>query len=161
MYRLLHQLGIRILRPVLSSRQIRGCYGSCLETSVIKRHKSRGLTLIEVVVAMGIFAIASLALQTGLVTHIRSNGRTETKAFAIQAAQEVLDEKRAQAPSALPTTGTETTIVNIGSRPFTVKTIYCYNVSMCIDSVTRHLWVEVSFQGETTYTTQTVFTQLR
>lgn len=123
--------------------------------------KERGFTLIEVMVALSIFSIVSAGMLPAFLTYLKYNVNAQVKTEAALAAQEVLDEKRVEDPSDMPTSGSDPAqTVLIGNHSFDVTVSYCENTAYCaID--TRHLAVDVTYKGEVIYALETVYTDLR
>jgi prepilin-type N-terminal cleavage/methylation domain-containing protein len=122
--------------------------------------KEAGFTMIEVLVAMVIFAVFAATMTTTFSAHIRRNYESAVRTGATLAAQQVLDSYRLEDITAIPTSGTASTTRTIGSREFEVDTSFCGNAAFCSTN-NRHLTVAVSFRGEDLYEVETVFTQLR
>jgi prepilin-type N-terminal cleavage/methylation domain-containing protein len=121
-----------------------------------------GFTLIEVMVAMLVFGVVMSTMPSVFVAHLRYNQRAEIKTASMHAAQRVLDSYRVVDPSSLPSSGsvTEANIV-IGSYTFSPTTSFCSQASYCITNNNRHIKVDIAYDGENTYTVETVFTKLR
>jgi len=64
-----------------------------------------GFTLIEILVAMAVFAIASLGLAIGVTSVIRANQRSYLASIATNLAQDKLEELKARPASVSPCTG--------------------------------------------------------
>lgn len=74
---------------------------------ILRRYRSRskglsGFTLIEIFVAMAVFAIASLGLAMGVTSVMRSNQRSYLVSIATNLAQDKLEELKAR-PASLAT----------------------------------------------------------
>ncbi len=67
--------------------------------SVSRKKRVAGFTLIEVLVAMVVFAISSLGLAIGVTSVIRSNQRNYLAAIATNLAQDKLEELKAKSPA--------------------------------------------------------------
>ena len=121
----------------------------------------RGLTLLEVVVAMVILAIGLLAIVPGMIHLSDVADGNEVRSAAVQAAQQSNERTRRLDPASLPTTGSSAAdTVTIGEHTFQVVQHYCRDTSMCL-AFARHITTEVSFDGQVVYSTQTVFTRLQ
>jgi len=127
--------------------------------------KDAGFTLIEVLVALTIMGIISVAMAPSFISHARMNTMSEKKTEAIQAAQMILDGTRIQDMSSLPTSGSATAVsVDIGDRVYEVVVKYCEASQYCPPTVsnnTRHITAEVFLDGDEIYELQTVFTKLQ
>lgn len=121
----------------------------------------RGLTLVEVLVALAILGLLGPVVGAFLA-YLQTNSRTELRSQAVVLAQERLEALRLQDPQNLPTSGcTEETVDRYG-RTFRVQTCYCTTQNLCGPGA-RFLEVRVYRQGEANplYSVATVFTQLR
>ena len=65
----------------------------------------RGFTLIEVLVALSLFAIVSAGVTPAIILHTRSNTESVIRAGAIAAAQFGMDNLRRQDPAGFPSSG--------------------------------------------------------
>jgi prepilin-type N-terminal cleavage/methylation domain-containing protein len=122
--------------------------------------RQEGFSLIESLVALAILAIVMGSLIPGFVYYSRTNTGMETRMEAVAAAQQVLDERRTVNPASMPSSGSTTRNVTIGNRTFTTRIRYCLQSSYC-GANTRHITVEVEYNGSQVYRTQTVYTQLK
>ena len=120
-----------------------------------------GFTLIEILVALTIFIIASALMAPSFIAHLKYNLGAERRSGAVAAAQEYLDQLRALDPATLPSSGTAAPVlVNAGERTYSVVVKYCLTPAYCT-SRSRLIRLEVSFANELMYTVETVFTQLQ
>ena len=123
--------------------------------------KSRGFTLLEVLVALSILGIVSAGLVPNFIRQLKFNTQSEVRAEAIEAAVRVLDLLRLADPTGLPSSGSsDQAIVSIGDRDFGVTTAYCPETTYCTSN-TRHLRVLVAYKNDQVYTVDTVFTKLK
>ena len=76
---------------------------------IVHKRRPAGFTLIEVLVAMSIFAIAVLGLAVGATTVMRANQTGLNSTMATNWAQDKLEELKAKTVSALPSCPTYTT----------------------------------------------------
>lgn len=123
--------------------------------------KAKGLTLVEVLVALAILALIGPVL-AGFIGYLRINTRAEVRSQAVTLAQERLENLRLVNPQTLPTRGCQEETRSRGGRTYTVRTCYCENPGLC-GAGARHLVVRVFLSGETApvYQVETVYTQLR
>jgi len=122
----------------------------------------RGFTLLEVLTALVIFGVVSSGMAAAFVTHLSFNYESKLRSNAIAAAQQVMDELRLEDPATLPTSGYGTTqTVTVDGFAFDVTPEYCSNASYCISMQSRHIRIEVDYEGELLYGLETVYTQLR
>lgn len=121
----------------------------------------RGLTIVEAMFALALLGIAATALMSAIMVQVETNNQNEIRASAVTAAEQVLESLRLIDPSAMPKTGSGApTLVEVGGLEFETVTRYCTEPAICTVG-TRHLIVEVHFEGETLYDVETVYTQLR
>ena len=125
------------------------------------RHQS-GFTVLESLVALGIFSIAALAMANAFATNMSFNTLSDIRTGAIQAGQQILDDNRFSDPSSLPSSGASVNEnVQIGNRTYNTTTTYCRNMSYCNSTNVRTVFVEVSYKGKEYYEVETAYTQLR
>lgn len=133
-----------------------------LHNSKIPPTKPQGFTLIEVLVSMLIFSVVVASLPSVFVAHLRYNQRAEIKTAALLAAQRVLDDYRVQDPSTLPTSGSQDFLnITINGYNFDATAYFCLESAYCLASTNRHIRVEISYDTNTVYGVETVFTRLR
>jgi prepilin-type N-terminal cleavage/methylation domain-containing protein len=132
-----------------------------LNTRKNARRSDDGFTLIEVLVSLTLFSIASIGFAKAFVNQVRFITQSEQRTGAIQAAEQVLDAARVSDPSLLPTSGSVDKTVQIGSRSYVVSTLYCLDASFCISPRIRHITVRVTLRGVPQYEVATAFAQLR
>ena len=126
-----------------------------------KIEQNAAFTLIEVMVAMAIFAIASALMAPAFVMHLKINTASEEKNGAIAAAEQVLDDLRFQDPASLPTSGQSVEQqITAGERIYQAVIYYCQRQAYC-SSRSRHLKTQISRNGHVIYATETVYTRLR
>lgn len=123
--------------------------------------KSKGFSLTEALIALALLAMVAAAILPAFMTHVRANDRNELRSSAVSAAQERLESLRLQDPASLPDSGSSAPQrVKVDGRDFDVVTHYCERSEFCGDDRSRHLRVEVRFDGRTIYDVETVYTQL-
>ena len=120
-----------------------------------------GFTLVEVMVALGIFGIVIAQIVPSFAAHMRYNSIGERRTQAMAAAQHLLDHVRFMDPQTLPSSGTTTSPVTIDSRVYSVVTTYCERAEFCMSPASRHLKVTVNYQGQVQYETETVYTRMQ
>ena len=122
----------------------------------------RGFTMIEVMVALAMFGIASAMMATTMVQMQRTNFEMEIRSGAYSAAQEVLDNLRSQNIAALPTSGNGAVQnVIISGRTFAVTPTYCLTASDCSTPNIRGIRVSVSYKNTAKYVLDTVYARLQ
>lgn len=121
-----------------------------------------GFTLLEVLVSMVIFSIASAAMAQSFLTHLTMNNRSERRSEAIASAQQVLDQIRTEDPTSLPASGSASPVtVTMGPRTYTVTATYCGDNTFCTSNNIRHIGIEVAYRNTVIYEVETVYSQLR
>lgn len=122
----------------------------------------RGFTIIEVMVALGMFGVVSAMMATTMVQMQRTNYDNEIRSGAYNAAQLVLDDLRLQNIALLPTSGSGAVQnVVISGHTFNVTPSYCLTASDCISANIRGIRVVVAYKGVTKYTLNTVYARLQ
>jgi type IV pilus assembly protein PilV len=101
----------------------------------------KGFTLVELLVALTIFAVGMLAVAGMQITSIRANLKSNIRSTAIAAGQGVLEELTARADSdpifALPGPNTGTVVVAVDDGDTTIS--YNINYTVTHDTVTQDL----------------------
>ncbi len=120
----------------------------------------QGFTLVEVLVAMTLFAIVSALMAPAFLLQLKTNIAAEDRNGAIAVAQQVLDDIRTSDPSTLPSTGSTTSSITTQHRSYATTTTYCSTSSFCT-ARTRHIKLEIKYRGKTVYWLETVFTKLK
>ena len=127
-----------------------------------KYHKQSGFTLIETIVALGVFGVASAAIANGFIMQMRTNNQNTQRGESVAAAQFVLDQQRVIDPTSMPASGTSAPQnVTVGSHTYSVTITYCPVPTYCVSPNVRHLRVNVSYQTVLKYSVDTVYAQLR
>ena len=112
-------------------------------------HSTRGFTLLEVLAALGIFAIALASLPPLLVTAVRTNAYARRMSTATVFAQDKLEVLR-NTPYAAITSGTDQ--VTESGRPGTYTRTW--TVTAGPTATTKRLVVAVSWTDRTTHHVQ-------
>lgn len=120
----------------------------------------KGFTLVELLVALGIFSVAMAAVVPALINFAQSNTKNEQRMGAVVAAQQRLDELRLVDPATLPTNGSVTANYDSGDRTYSVQTYYCSNNTYCATTTMRHIKVQVRYKNKLLYEAETVYAQL-
>jgi prepilin-type N-terminal cleavage/methylation domain-containing protein len=133
---------------------------------------AQGFTLIETIVGMLIFLIASTALVPIFMTYRLATINNDTKLGGMAVSQQIMDSLRQLDITSLPNTGTESALPSgdsINNLPFkgkyyTATITYCENSSYC-DTNTRHLKVKTYTYGNTSqppvFELETIYTRIQ
>lgn len=122
----------------------------------------RGFTIIEVMVALGMFGIVSAMMATTMVQLQRANYENEVRSGAYAAAQLVLDDLRSQNIAELPTFGSSAVQnVVISGKTYAVTPSYCITASQCPSVNVRGIRVSVSHKNRVRYMVDTVYARLQ
>lgn len=123
--------------------------------------KTRGLSIIEVVIALVILTIVLAGLLPSFIGNLQINNRTELRGTAVSIAQRELEQLRRQNLAAISNTTTTTQapkdVVQDG-RTYQVSTRFCVDTSRCTGNA-RQIVVQVSYKGSKLYELETVYTQ--
>lgn len=120
----------------------------------------RGMTLVEVLVALAILGVVMTAVLPAFMMQLRSNDLNQLRAGAVVAAQTTIEDLRFEDPAGMPATGSSgAQLVTVGDHRYEVVTSYCVRPEYCSDQG-RHLQVEVFFEGRRLYHAETVYSQL-
>ena len=126
-----------------------------------RRLRQEGTSLLECIISLQILGIATLGVANAFVTHMKLNTTTEQTSGAVFAAQQVVDDFRAQPISTLPNTGrTALQSIGVGTRTYAVQVDFCIDPARCTSSM-RQLVTTVYLQGVKKYEVETVFAQLQ
>jgi prepilin-type N-terminal cleavage/methylation domain-containing protein len=121
---------------------------------------SKGFTLLEALIALGILGVTLVALIPAFQMLMDANSLSEERSNALAAAQEVVEGLRHEDPASLPSSGSSAVqAISVGAHEYEVVTHYCQDTTYC-GSDSRHIVVEVSFAGKDVYAIETVFTRL-
>jgi prepilin-type N-terminal cleavage/methylation domain-containing protein len=122
----------------------------------------RGFTIIEVMVALGMFGVASAMMATSMVQMQRVNYENEVRSGAYAAAQLVLDDIRSQNIGVLPTSGSgPTQNITVSTRTYNVTPSYCITPSDCSSANVRGIRASVSYRGRVWYVVDTIYARLQ
>ena len=121
----------------------------------------KGVTLIEALVAVAIIGIAISSVAPAFIVQMDTNTRNEERTEAAALAAQVMETLRHEDPADMPNGGSsDPESVTVGHRTYEVVVQYCNEPSYCGPG-SRHIVTEVSLDGETLYTTETVYTALQ
>lgn len=124
--------------------------------------REKGFTLLEVMAAMSMFSILLAGTVPLFKSLAKRNQSMELRTGAIGAAQGVLDKLRNDDPATFPNTGSNTPVdVVVDGHTFSARTRYCVDTALCTSANTKHLTVEISYDGDLIYSVETVYAQLR
>lgn len=119
---------------------------------------TKGVTLIEAVVAVAILTIVLAGVIPAFVNYLSVNTSSEVRTGAVAVAQQLLDDLRAV--GSWPPSGTVVSVTT-GRRTYSATLTHSQfcDGGRCFDGA-RRVRVEVSHAGRTYYQVETVFTQL-
>ncbi len=121
---------------------------------------ARGFSLLEVLTALALVAVAAAGILPAFVVHLNSNTRSEVRAGAVLAVERAMEALRLENPADLPTSGQSAPqLITVAGREYQVIVRYCVKDDYC-NTGARHLEVEVSHGGRAIYAVETVYTQL-
>jgi len=122
---------------------------------------NRGLTIVEALVALAIFAIAMAALIPVFTSNARTNRNMELRSGAVSAAQFVLDDLRISQRNDWNGTWPTAETVAAGSHTYEVDITVCAaGDTGCLTTTdAKHIRLEVTQGGTTYYEVETVFTR--
>lgn len=122
------------------------------------------MTLVEVLIALGIFVVILGIMAPALLSTSANNSRTELIGTAVRIATDTLEDYRSKLGTVtVPTTGTLATTVTSRGQAFQVATTFCPGdapSSMVCSGSARYIRVVVSRQSIKLYTAETFLTQL-
>jgi type II secretion system protein I len=124
---------------------------------------SRGLTLVETLVALALLSVMALSILPAFTSHTDTNTRSEARSDAVVLAQRQLETLRSRELATMPaSTATETTDLTASGRSYEVTTHFCLDAQFCPPQSpgSRHLTVEVRYRGQRIYDAATVYTEL-
>ena len=119
-----------------------------------------GFSVIEIMVAVGIFMATIAGVAVSAYRYMSMNTTMEQKQIALTVAQETLEALRAVDPVSMPSTGSTSANVVKGNRTYVATTQYCLNTSYCT-TTERHLTIAVTYRGAPMVTLSTVYASLR
>ncbi|WP_337845323.1 prepilin-type cleavage/methylation domain-containing protein [Thermus sp.] len=121
---------------------------------------AKGLSIVEVAVALAVLGLALAFIVPSFVGYLQTNTASEVRSQAVFLAQREFEALRIQDSAGLPTSGTVERQEAYGGRTFTLRRTYCAQASLC-GLGSRHIRVEVIWNGRTVYAAETVYTSLR
>lgn len=127
--------------------------------SMMNVENERGFSLLETLAAIAVLSIFLPVVTSSFLSNLRHNLNSQIRYEGIQAAQSVLDELRFQDISELAPEPSPR-IVAIGQRTFQVQVSYCEISSYCPSTEIKHVSVDVTYDSELVYETDTIFTEL-
>ena len=122
------------------------------------QNQQKGFSIVEVIVAMGIFLTVMSTLPTIFVTQTKFNTLSQRKSEGLVATQAVLDSLRFEKLIDLPTTGNATENIDINGYTYLVDVHYCLNSSYCNAQTSRHITAKTYYREDLIYEVETVFT---
>lgn len=125
----------------------------------LKRQRS-GMTLVESLVAAAILLIVMASVMPAFISNLRTNSDSEVRADAVVAGRYVLERYRAANTRDIPTSGSEDDTVTVRERDYAVTSYFCERGEFCTGE-SRHIRLEVAYEGEVEYETETVYTRIR
>jgi len=120
-----------------------------------------GFSMMEVMVALGVFGIVAGGMTPGFASLLKYNTSSELKTQAMGAAQKTMDNYRLQDMSTLPISGSTTQTYTVDGKTFQITIRFCQNPAYCITDTIRHISTEVSYNGKLQFKAETIFSQLR
>lgn len=126
----------------------------------MKKNNNKGFTLIEVLVALFIFALVCASTAPAFINHAKYNHNSQEKTAAINIAEKVLNKLRTKDITNLPSRGYELKTYIIDGKTYIAKIYYCNTLKYC-SKASRHLSVEISKDSKMLYSVETVYTQLK
>ena len=122
---------------------------------------TRGFTLLETLVAMGILSIMLAGVIPVFFGMLAVNTRNEERGGAVAAAQQAMEGLREQDPGLLPISGVQgPQVIAVDRRQYEVTSWFCLASEYC-DDTSRHVLIEVKYGGRTFFSAESVLTQLR
>lgn len=124
------------------------------------QHQRSGMTLVESLVAAAILLIVMASVMPAFISNLRINSDSEVRADAVVAGRYVLERYRAMNTRDIPNSGSENDTVTVRERAYDVTSYFCERGEFCSDE-SRHIRLEVAYEGEVEYETETVYTRIR
>ena len=126
--------------------------------------KTRGLSIVEVVIALVILTIVLAGLLPSFIGNLQINNRTELRGTAVSIAERELEQYRRQNLTNISNTQTTSPTPNPkdvpqDGRTYQVNTRFCVDTTRCSGNA-RQVVVQVNYQGSKLYEVETVYTQL-
>ena len=120
-----------------------------------------GFTLLEVLISLAIFSLLTAAFSPAMMSNVNHNQNMQEITNSIHVAQIVMDDLRFENPGDLPLGGQgDTQILEVHGKEYAATPFFCETAAYC-DAQTRHIRLEVAYEGEVRYEVETVYTQLR
>ncbi len=122
--------------------------------------RQAGLSLLEALAAVGILAVAVVAVLPAFTTQLRSNERDIQRTAAINAVQQRLETLRMEDPASMPSSGASAPqLVTVGGWQFEVVTRYCDRPALC-NANSRHVTVVATHEQRQVYDAETIYTRV-
>jgi len=123
-----------------------------------RRSGASGFTLIETAVSLGVFALASAAVGSLLVSQIRMQTSNVTRTKAISLASKELEDLRALDYNSIPTSRTSTTTVGGVIYTVTSRAVFNSPANGVATITTTVTWTEPL--GAQSYTANVLYTDI-
>lgn len=125
-------------------------------------NSEKGFSLIEILVSLVLLGLVAAGVAPVFLSNLKFITDNEVRSGAIAAAQVKLDELRFEDPYGMPTSGSDPAeVITAGNKDYEVTTYYCLDTSLCATTSTRHLTLDIDYNGTTVYSIETVFTALQ
>jgi len=129
------------------------------------KRTAQGMTLVEILVALGIFLMLLGVMVPNMLSTTTANTRNEQLSTSVRMATTQLEAYRAQLGTSvvIPLSGTTTTTTVDRGVTYTVTSIFCPNdapAGMICSANARYIRVQISNGSRLVYTAESFFTQL-
>ena len=129
-------------------------------SSTLRKRQRSGMTLVESLVSAAILLIVMASVMPAFISNLQINSDSEISADAVVAGRYVLEGYRAANTRDIPSTGSQEDTVTVRERAYTVTSYFCERNEFCTGE-SRHIRLEVAFEEEVEYETETVYTRIR
>lgn len=120
---------------------------------------ARGLTLVEVLVAIALLGILMAAILPVFTGNMMSNQVSESRTQANLAISTVFDQMRSQSIAALPQSGSQVKETVVNGQAYKVNITYC-RVSTYCSATSRMITAEVKNGAKVIGNAETIFTEV-